>query len=132
MGAGGASFSALQRLSLKKCHLPKKTRAVAMQGPTPAQLCVSKPSPSSVSLSSPWMTLTSLNHLDEAESQQPITVILMALFFFFKYCWYFSKGRYSQSFTLQSVSGTCKCALRSVNRALEPPEPRLRLKCCLT
>lgn len=53
-----------------------------MQGPAPAWLCVSKPSPSSVSLSSPWMTPTSLNHLDEAESQQPITVILMAFFFF--------------------------------------------------
>lgn len=37
------------------------------------------------------------------------------------------EGSY-QSFTLQSVSGTSKCALGSVNQALESPEPWTAIK----
>lgn len=102
-----------------------------MQGPVPAGLCVSKPSPSSASLNSPWVTLTPLNHLGEAESQQPITVILMSLFLF-NIAGIFQKEGTPSHLHWKVSAGPVNVPSALLIRPWSHWSHGLRLKCCLT
>lgn len=78
------------------------------------------------------MTPTSLNHLGKAKSQQPITVILMAFFFFFNTAAIFQKEGTPSHLHWKVSAGPVNAPSALLTRPWSHRSHGLRLKCCLT